>query len=256
MITPVSTKEILDYFRPVQGAINFYYGHVGNGKTYAATSDIWDLLRRGEVVYANWKVQVPDFDQKESLIYTIYHLIFFRKRFFKFPSSNFHYFNSDDIDITFLSRLANCHIFIDEGQWIFDSYEGTKFSKEKRKLILHTRHYNRTLNVISQRTNAIQVSARGNVERFFKCEKVLSYPFLVFRRIEYQDMQGDNVDETKPASTKVYLARKEIMRSYNTLFMRGADAVVQEVNFEAWDSTFIDRFMLFWRALTKPWRAK
>jgi len=244
-------EKILHYFSPVEGAINLYYGHVGNGKTYNATADIIDLLKKGEIVYANWKIAIDDFDQRKSWLHIIFYSLFFKKRFFKYPKTNLYYFNSDDVDIEFLGKLANCHVFIDEGQWILDSYEGTKFNKTKRKVILHTRHYNRTLNIITQRPTSIHVSARGNVERYYKCEKMMSWPFLIFRRTEYQDMINETVDEEKPISTKTYFAKKSVMRAYNTLAMRGEDALVQTVNFEAWDYTFLDKIKLAYKKLIK-----
>lgn len=245
MVKEVSQEELIyRYFQPVEGGINLYYGLVGNGKTYNATSDILDLLRKGDVVIANWKIKVPDFDQRQSWLHILFHTIFFRKRFFKFPKENFHYLNTDDIDLSELSKYANCHVFIDEGQWLLDSYEGSKFSKEKRKVILHTRHYNRTLNIITQRPTSVHVSARGNVERYYKCEKMLSWPFLIFRRTEFQEMVNETVDETKPVSTKTYFANKTVMNAYSTLAMRGADAIEQKVNFQAWEYGFWDRLKL------------
>jgi len=53
---------ILDYFTPVEGGINLYYGRVGNGKTYNATADILALARAGHVILCNWKIDVEDFD--------------------------------------------------------------------------------------------------------------------------------------------------------------------------------------------------
>jgi len=245
------TQKIAQYFAPVQGAINLYYGHVGNGKTYNATADILDLLKMGDVVYANWKIDFKDFDERNSFWIILVKTIFFQKRFFKYPKENLHYFNPDDVDIEFLGKLANCHVFIDEGQWILDSYEGTKFNKTKRKVILHTRHYNRTLNIITQRPTSIHVSARGNVERYYKCEKKLSWPFLIFRRTEFQDMTNETVDETLPLSTKTYFAKKEIMNAYKTLAMRSEDAIVQRVNFESCEYNLWDKIKLAFNKLTK-----
>jgi len=35
-------KELLDLFEPDEGSVNMYYGRIGHGKTYSATSDILD----------------------------------------------------------------------------------------------------------------------------------------------------------------------------------------------------------------------
>ena len=60
------TPEILALFKPVEGQLAFYHGRVRNGKTYSATADILELLRRGEVVWANWKIDFSGFDERDS----------------------------------------------------------------------------------------------------------------------------------------------------------------------------------------------
>jgi len=238
----VSEKELLGLFEPDEGSINMYYGRIGQGKTYNATADILELLSRGEVVYCNWIINYSGFDERESFPHLFWKTVAFRKRFYVFKKENLRYFNPDDVTIEFLSSLTDCHIYIDEGQWIFDSYEGTKFSVEKKKLILHTRHVNRTLNIISQRTQAIQVTARGQVNRFYKCEKMMSYPWLIFRRYEYQDMVGQDVDENaEPLSVKTYFARRKVMDAYNSKYLRGGVLRSQEVHFEAFDLTLREK---------------
>lgn len=205
----VPLNDLLDAFTASEGSINMYYGLIGNGKTYAATSDIIDLLKQGKVVYANWRIIVDDFDDRESFFMLFMNLVLFRKRFYKIPcAQNLHFFDPESFNSTtelveWLSKLNDCHIFFDEGQDMFDSYEGTKFSKAKRRLILHTRHYHRTLNIISQRPTAIQVSARGNVNRFYKCVKLASWPWPRFARYEFQEMSGETVNElSEPISKK------------------------------------------------------
>jgi len=108
------------------------------------------------------------------------------------------------------------------------------------------------LNIVTQRPTSIHVSARGNVERYYKCEKLLSWPFLIFRRTEFQDMTNETVDENAdPISTKVYFGKKSVMQAYNTLAMRGEDAIEQKVNFEAWEYDFSDRMRLFFSYFTR-----
>jgi len=241
----LDTSELLDLFEPDEGTVNFYYGRIGNGKTYAATADILDHLDRGRVVYCNWHINYEGFDQRKSFAHRIMHFIFFRKRYYRFRKENLRYFSPDDVDIAFLSGLTDCEIFVDEGQWIFDSYEGRQFSPEKRRLILHTRHVNRSINIISQRTQAVQVSARGQVNRFFKCEKKMSWPFLIFRRAEYQDMSGDDVDETAdPISVKSYFASSRVLNAYDTKYLRAGIPKSQKVEFDAWELGFWDRTRL------------
>jgi len=241
-------NELIDVFSATEGSINMYYGKIGNGKTYAATSDVLDLLKQGKVVYVNWKIIVDDFDDRESLWMVFFNTVLFRKRFYRIPcAKNLHYFDPSDFDSTaelveWLSNLNDCHIFFDEGQDMFDSYEGTKFAKSKRRLILHTRHYHRTLNIISQRPTAIQVSARGNVNRFYKCVKIASWPWLRFMRLEYQEMTGETVDEeSDPESKKTYWGNPRVFRAYNTDYLSEGIAKSQSVEFEAFDLTFKEK---------------
>jgi len=55
------------------------------------------------------------------------------KRYYEFPRENLHYFDPDDVDVEFLSGLTDCDVYIDEGQWIFDSYENINFFIKRTK---------------------------------------------------------------------------------------------------------------------------
>jgi len=259
----VLTQDLVDVFSASEGSINMYYGKIGNGKTYSATADILELLKQGKVVYANWHMVVSDFDDRESLMMIVMNTLLFRKRFYKIPcAENLHYFDPETFESTgalveWLSGLNDCHIFFDEGQDMFDSYEGTRFSKAKRRLILHTRHYHRTLNIISQRPTAIQVSARGNVNRFYKCVKLSQWPWPRFARYEFQDMVGETVDENaEPVSIKRYWASKTVFGAYNTDYLAQGIAKSQEVNFEAYDLSLRDKGRAFLNVFRSLKRAK
>jgi len=246
------TSDLLNIFEASEGSINMYYGKIGNGKTYAATADILDLLNQGKVVYLNWKMIVHDFDDRENFWMLLKNTLFMRKVFYKIPcSQNLHYFDPEQFNSTgelveWLSGLNDCHIFFDEGQDMFDSYEGTKFSKSKRRLILHTRHYHRTLNIISQRPTAIQVSARGNVNRFYKCVKLAEWPWVRFARYEFQDMTGETVDEeAEPVSIKTYWGNSKVFNAYNTDYLAEGIPKSQSVFFEAFELDFKDKIQAF-----------
>lgn len=243
-------NDLVEAFKATEGSINMYYGKIGNGKTYSATSDILNLLKQGKVVYANWHIIVDDFDDRKSLFMILMNIVLFRKRFYKIPrQKNLRYFDPDNFNTTsemveWLSNLTDCHVFFDEGQDMFDSYEGTKFAKSKRRLILHTRHYHRTLNIISQRPTAIQVSARGNVNRFFKCVKLASWPWIRFARYEFQSMKGETVDEeAEPDSVKTYWGNPLVFNAYNTSYLAQGIAKSQKVFFEAYDLSFKDKIL-------------
>jgi hypothetical protein len=254
-------NDLVDIFEASEGSINMYYGLIGNGKTYAATADILELLKQGKVVYANWHIEVDDFDDRKSLLMLIKNFLLFRKRFYKIPcSQNLHFFDPLSFNRTqelveWLSGLNDCHIFFDEGQDMFDSYEGTNFAKTKRRLILHTRHFHRTLNIISQRPTAIQVSARGNVNRFYKCVKISNGIFGLpprFARFEFQEMTKENVDETiDPVSVKKYWGKKSVFNAYNTDYLSEGIPKSQAVFFEAFDLTFWEKCKALFRFFFK-----
>jgi len=247
----VLANDLVDAFKSTEGSINMYYGLIGNGKTYNATADILELLKQGKVVYANWHIKVPDFDDRESLFFILMNIFLFRKRFYKIPcAQNLHFFDPEQFNTTgqlveWLSNLNDCQIFFDEGQDMFDSYEGSRFSKAKRRLILHTRHYHRTLNIISQRPTAIQVSARGNVNRFYKCVKLASWPWVRFARFEFQEMKGETVnEEVDPVSKKTYWGKNSVYNAYNTDYLAQGIPKSQSVFFEAYDLSFREKIKL------------
>lgn len=252
----VMNTDLLEVFSASEGSINMYYGMIGNGKTYSATSDILDLLRQGKVVYANWHIVVKDFDDRESWVLIVKNLLLFKRRYYNIPChQNLHYFDPDQFATTYalvswLSNLNDCHIFFDEGQDMFDSYEGTMFSKAKRRLILHTRHFHRTLNIISQRPTAIQVSARGNVNRFYKCVKLSSWPWVRFARYEFQEMSKETVDEdAEPISVKKYWASNHVFNAYNTDYLSQGIPKSQSVFFTAYDLNLVERVKLIFYKL-------
>jgi len=114
-------NDLVDVFKASEGSINMYYGKIGNGKSYSATSDILDLLKQGKVVYANWKMVVSDFDDRKSIFLILINILLFRKRFYLIPcEKNLHYFDPETFNSTgelveWLSGLNDCHIFFDEG---------------------------------------------------------------------------------------------------------------------------------------------
>lgn len=249
-------EDLLGLFEPDEGKVAMYYGRIGSGKTYSAVADILEELEKGQVIYCNWHINWDGFDERTSFWHLLFSIFFFRSRFYKFPKTNLHYFNIENydevcncgkihnLDIDFLSSLTDCQVFIDEGQWIFDSR--SRLDKNWRKLILHTRHMNRGLNIVSQRTNAIEVTARGQVNVFYKCEKRFTWPWLIFRRTEYQDMKNDDVDDgetAEPTSVKTYFARRKVMNAYDTHYLRTQAESSQELNFEAYKLNWADRIL-------------
>lgn len=240
------TAEIYDLFSPVEGFNNVYYGKIRNGKTYAATADILELLSQGEVVYANWHIDWSGFDQRDSLPAVILKLLTGNPYFYKFNSSNFHYLDiNSPTFITDINKLVGVHLFIDEGQWIFNSHLKTD-DPDKRRLVLEGGHYCRSLNVITQRPSNILKDIRSQVHVWYKCEKVLHLgKFIRFVRWSIEDMKDDlPVDpdemEKKPPS-KAYWASDKVKQAYNTHGRRRDDAVLVVPDFDVYELTMVEK---------------
>lgn len=248
----VKEIELLDLFPPSEGLISQYFGRIGQGKTYLGTSDVLELLRKGKVVYANWKIQYSGTDERKSIPHLLLGIIFpWKKRFYEFPKENFHYLPVDGNFHEEFQKITDAHVFLDEGHVVFDSYEMAKMNIERRSSILHTRHFNRSIHIISQRPTAIHVAMRANVNVFYKCVCLWKIGSLIrFKRIEYQDMLNESVDEDpeKIVSTKYYWGRSAVFNAYDTKYLRG-DKPIQYVKFSAYDMGYFARWASLLRAM-------
>jgi len=240
-------------FPPGEHGIYCYYGRIGQGKTYAMTADIIQALRHGKVVYSNYPLDWSGFDERFSWPHVFVSLFGLKRDFYEFYKDNLKHIEIDEHFHDTLSNLTDCIVALDEGYVAFDSYEMAKMSMAKRVAVLHTRHFDRSINIISQRPTAIHRMLRANVNRFYKYEKLFSSPFMLFRRLEYQDMIEENVDEENPISVKLYIGRKKIYEAYNSKYLRGDMKDSQKVQFEAYDLNYVQKLLavckLLWRKL-------
>jgi len=252
----VADIELLDLFQAAEGEITQRYGRIGQGKTYGAVVDILDELSLGHVVYTNFHLNFNGFDQRKSIIYLIGGILFpWKKRYFNFPKENLHFIAVDADFVTNFGKLTDCSVYLDEGHVVFDSYEMAKMSMEKRVSVLHTRHFDRSIHIISQRPTAVHRMMRANVNRFYKYEKLVHFGnFILFRRTEYQDMTDETVDEAQPVSTKLYIGSKKIMYMYDSKYLRGDTPDSQKVSFEAYDVSFFQKLKLLGVALREAFR--
>jgi len=259
--TPVDVSELIDVFQADEGEIQSLSGRIGNGKTYGATKLAIDDLLQGKVVYTNWHLILDEYepDQRNQRPFVFWNFLFFRKRFYKIDiKKNWHFFDPDDSDtwvirdkryddfIEFIADITDAVVYFDEGQDVFDSYEGTKMSKKKRKSLTRTRHLNKTLIIISQRPQAIAVTARANVNRFLRTKKVLTWPFIRFHIYATEEIDSQNMpiwDNHEYLYDK-YNASARIFRTYNSWYLRAGIPKSQEVYFEAYDLTFKQRTWL------------
>lgn len=253
-----------------EGSINLYYGMIRSGKTYGATADIIDLVKQGRVVYATWPIALECFDDRFDFFVSLRNFIFSNPLFLKIDCpANFHFidaetgevdgiptFNADDprAYIEYLNSLSHCVIFIDEAWRVIDSYKGTSIG-EVRNLILVTGHKFREVNLIAQRPTSIHVVARGNMGRFYKFEKIATWPWVRFKRSEYQLMSGETVDELQePVSVKTYWAKRAVYEAYNSHFY-GNTEPLHKLHYEAYSLTLAERVkVMVWHA-SRPYRA-
>jgi len=240
----IDISELIDVFSAQEGEIQQLIGGIGQGKTYEATRRAVELLKQGHVVYTNWHLVLPKkYDQRESFVHLFFNTLFFKKRFYNINlHENWHYYDMDRDDIVdFIASLTDCTVFCDEGQDLFDSYEGTKMSKKKRKSLTRTRHLRKTLVIVSQRAQAIAVTARANVNVFHKTEK-WNIPFLppLFKVRATEEMDNQNFPIWEGKGVKLvssHFAKKEIFNTYNSWYLSNGIPRSQQVFFEAYDLT-------------------
>jgi len=213
-----------------------WYGRPRNGKTALATMSAIQDWQAGQVVYTSWPISVESFDERRSLFHLIRGLMFpWSKLYLKLSPDNLRTIDVYRPDIIeYLRSLTDCTIYLDEGHRVFNSYELTKIPQEKQELLLHTGHFNRTIHVISQRPTALHTVLRENVEMFYKCEKLMKWPFLLFRKTEFFDMVGNTVDEDAPSSAKWIIGKKKYLNAYNTRYLRGDTPTSQTLLYEAY----------------------
>jgi len=264
--------DIVPSFVVDEGSANLYYGRIRSGKTYGATADIIEEVKRGTLVYATWPIALECFDDRFDFFVSFRNFLFFNSIYYKINTpENFHFVNAEtgEVDgiptfdatdpkafVKYLNTLNHCKIFIDEAWRVIDSYKGTSVGVEERNLILVTGHKYREVNLIAQRPTSVHVSARGNMGRFYKFEKISSWPWVRFMRTEYQDMVGETVDESEESivSKKTYWARSKVFNAYNSYFY-GDLQPVHQVEFEAFELNFLARCLVLLRNIALPFVA-
>lgn len=253
----IDISGLLDVFEAQEGEVQQIIGKTGNGKTYEATRRALNYLKNGYAVYTTWQLILPDYyDEREDKEKLFFRTVFGKKRFYRFNlRENWHYLDIDRPDlIQFVAGLTDCIVFMDEGQDIFDSRE--RADKPTRKTITRTRHMRKTLIIISQRAQAVDVTARANVTFFYKCVKTTAwwwpfkYYFKVYRT-EEMDQQNFPIWEEPLLDWKAPLwhsgfANDEIYNAYNSWYLRAGIPKSQEIKFEAYELGFVEKiFMLF-----------
>jgi hypothetical protein len=258
--------ELVDVFQAQEGEVQHIIGKTGNGKTYEGTRRALDYLRKGFVVYTTWKLILPKYyDERESIGHVFIRLITGKKRFYKFDyEQNWRYIDIDREDLVeYIASLTDCIVFIDEGQDIFDARGG--MDKTARKTITRTRHMRKTLIIISQRAQAVDITARANITYFYKCVKTHAWwwPFKAYFKIyRTEDMDEQNYpvwEERIPGGEKwtaplysAHFADKKIYDAYNSWYLAEGKEKSQAVHFEAYDLNFSERIRAFGQLIVRP----
>ncbi len=255
----IDISGLITQFDAKEGDVEHIIGQTGQGKTYEATRRALKYLNNGEVVYTTWRLNLPEhFDQRSSFKHVFFNTIFFQKHFFRFDyRKNWHFVNLDDyMDeegvfdtekfAKFLATRTDCIFMLDEGQDVFDSHQ--RAGKIARQSITRTRHMHKKLIIISQRAQAVDVNARGNVHYFYKCQ-CISFPFMPkFFRVYYTE-EVDNANSYplwerlnsngepiwKAPVFHSGFARKEVYKAYDSWFMRKNMVRSQNVHVEAYE---------------------
>lgn len=256
----VDIGQLVDVFEAQEGEIQHIIGKTGNGKTYEGTRRALEFLHNGYTVYTTWQLILPEFyDEREDKQKLFWNTLFFRKRFYKFDyKENWHFLDIDRPDlIQFVAGLTDCIVLLDEGQDIFDSRE--RIDKASRKVLTRTRHMRKTLIIISQRAQAVDVTARANVTFYYKCVKTYAWfwPFKTYFKVyRTEEMDQGNFPIWEDLMTGwqaevwgSHFASNEVYRSYNSWYLRAGIPKSQEVSFEAYDLTTWEKLIAF---LMKP----
>ncbi len=271
----IDISGLISQFEAQEGDVEHIIGKTGQGKTYEATRRALKFLEQGNVVYTTWRLNLPEyFDQRDSFPHALRNLILFRKNFFRFEyHKNWHFVNLDDYLKTdgvfdtekfakFLATRTDSIFMLDEGQDVFDSHQ--RAGKIARQSITRTRHMHKKLIIISQRAQAVEVTARGNVTWFYKCT---SFKFLFFPRY-FKVYYTDEIDEANnhPIWVRhdsqgkiiwrapVYhsgFGKKKVYEAYDSWYMRKNMIKSQQIYVKGYEVSFFQRVSLAFKTFFK-----
>lgn len=267
----IDISSVLERFEAQEGEVQHIIGKTGQGKTYEATRRAAGFLYSGYTVYTTWRLNLPDYyDEREHFWPVIRNFILMRREFYRFDlKNNWRYVDLKTFEdakgiidtealANFLASLTDCIFMLDEGQDVFDSHK--RSGQIARQTITRTRHMHKTLIVISQRAQAVDVTARGNVTYFYKCEKryipFFGTFFRVYRTDEIDESSNYPIwarhDSTGKVTWKAELwhsgrAKKWVYDMYDSWYMRKQMVRSQDIKLDAYKLTFTDRM----RALSR-----
>jgi len=221
----------------VRGVIDLIYGEFGGGKNTLAAKIVREALEEGTPVFSSFPVHFNGYDETQSRWALLLRSVGLKTQFLVVPKENFHRLTMQEISEESFARklfhMQKCVVVIDEGYAarLLDSYRKTNVSVDARIAVYTTRHFDRRFIIVAQRPNAIHVSSRAMVNRFYRCSQPLGDNTVLsnfFWRItgkrwfiftEYQDMIDDSVDEEKPYRSRWILAGKKLLNYFDSKYM-------------------------------------
>lgn len=241
--------SLVNVIPPYEGALRLWYGRIRQGKTYAATKDAFETLKAGQVVYTNWELKFEtyfggaEYDERKVPLERILGMAGMKRHFLVVPRSNYHFIDIRDLENVYVdgkptgknfydwfAGLTSCSLYLDEGHIYYDSYLALKMDLARRISILNTGHFDRSVNIVTQRPTGIHAVLRDNVNIFYKCEKLWELGNLKrFQITEFQDIDADgrpNEDQDEEGnyvnavSQDRYFSSRKIFESYESKYMR------------------------------------
>jgi hypothetical protein len=154
----------------------------------------------------------------------------------------------------FLATRTDCIFMLDEGQDVFDSNK--KSGQIARQSITRTRHMHKTLILISQRAQAVDVNVRANCTYFYMCVKRTSllFPtrFRVFRTDDVNEISNYPIwvrhNSTGEVTWQAPLwhsgfAKQYIYDAYDSWYMRQNMIRSQDIKVDAYELSFGDKML-------------
>lgn len=161
-----------------------YIGKMRSGKTYAMTERVLKELKRGRVVYTNYKVNWNP-EEPMSKPRLILHRLGFKKK--RYPKTNLRLFrNWEDV-----MGVAGAVIALDEGWQYFDSYQ--KLPMEKRMRLYQSGKWEIDFLYTVQRYMMTDINLRWSTDEFWE-STLYKIPFTTTNLIIYRlyDLDEDN----------------------------------------------------------------
>lgn len=246
----IEAKDLAEMLCPPEGEIWMVAGEPGAGKGYLIAMMMLDDLRAGIPVYSTMPLIWEGENEIYNKVQLLFSLIFpWRNVFVNIKRENFHYIPFKEVDVGKLKEIYGGHLYIDEGQFLLPSGFAER-DDDRKELTSMTRHMYRRIVIVSQRFNAVNVNARGLVHRYFQCDKVLTWPIVIFRVSEYRKLKGGEVDEEHPAHRpSLKFGRRRIFKAYKSHYWgEGKEA---QLNADGFVLTYFERLGALWTALRR-----